>query len=244
MKHIQHKPVIGITMGDAVGIGPEILVKTLSESDIFKFCKPVVIGDAQIIQHALNLLKIDMTINIIHTVGQGQFEPGGLDVLSVSNLDDPCAKLSAPTVQTGVAMQNYIIKGIDLALQNKIDALVTCPITKTAMKLAQSKFHGHTELLAHNTQTDEYAMMLSGNQLKVILVTIHIPLAEVSKHLSIDEIVKKIRLTQTSLIERFDIKKPRIAVAGLNPHAGEASMFGKEEEEIITPAVTCAQKEK
>ncbi len=244
MKHIKHLPVIGITMGDPVGIGPEILVKALNSPHIYTICCPVIIGDAGIIQEALNLLKTNLTINVIHDIAGCKFKSGTLDILNISTLDTQCVSLSAPTVQTGVAMQDYIIKGIDLCLQNKIDGLATCPITKTAMKLAQSKFHGHTELLAHRTHTDEYAMMLTGDKLKVILITIHIPLAKVPQSLSIDKIVKKIRLTHISLIERFGIRAPKIAVAGLNPHSGEASMFGCEEEEIIKPAVGLAKKEK
>ncbi|MCF6247441.1 MAG: 4-hydroxythreonine-4-phosphate dehydrogenase PdxA [Desulfobacula sp.] len=244
MKQIQQPPIIGITMGDPVGIGPEILVKALNTPGIYMLCHPVIIGDARVIQQALSLLKFDLAINVINHIEEGKFKYGTLDILNVSNLDIRCSTLSVPTVQTGVAMQDYIIKGIDLSLQNKIDALATCPITKTAMRLAQSKFHGHTELLAHNTGTHEYAMMLSGDKLKVVLVTIHIPLAKVPKALSIDKIVKKIRLTHSSLKERFGISDPKIAVAGLNPHSGEASMFGNEEENIIIPAVALAKKEK
>jgi 4-hydroxythreonine-4-phosphate dehydrogenase len=148
-----------------------------------------------------------------------------------------------PTRETGIAMQDYIIKGIDLALEKKIAGLVTCPITKTALKLAGSKFHGHTELLAHQTHTHDYAMMLAGQNLKVVLVTIHIPLSCVAANLTTEEIIKKIRLTHLSLKERFNILSPRIAVAGLNPHSGEAGLFGREEEDIIVPAVTLAQNE-
>ncbi|OGR50296.1 MAG: 4-hydroxythreonine-4-phosphate dehydrogenase PdxA, partial [Desulfobacula sp. RIFOXYB2_FULL_45_6] len=145
--------------------------------------------------------------------------------------------------ETGIAMQEYVTRGIDLALSRKIDGLVTCPITKKALNLAGSEFHGHTELLAHRTGTKEYAMMLAGKMLKVVLVTIHIPLAQVPAALSREGIIEKIRLTHTSLKKRFNIQKPRIAVAGLNPHSGEASMFGREEEDIIIPAVRSSQKE-
>ncbi|MBU2455299.1 MAG: 4-hydroxythreonine-4-phosphate dehydrogenase PdxA, partial [Proteobacteria bacterium] len=121
--------------------------------------------------------------------------------------------------------------------------LVTCPITKTALKLAGSQFHGHTEMLAHRTNTQEYAMMLAGKKLKVVLVTIHIPISQVSASLTTENIIEKIRLTHFSLKNRFNIKAPKIAVAGLNPHSGEASMFGHEEEDIIAPAVRLAKKE-
>ncbi|MCP4670299.1 MAG: 4-hydroxythreonine-4-phosphate dehydrogenase PdxA, partial [Desulfobacula sp.] len=145
-------------------------------------------------------------------------------------------------IKTGKAMLNYILKGIDLALENRIQALVTCPITKTALKLAGSQFPGHTEILAHKTNTKNYAMMLAGDRLKVVLVTIHIPLSKVAASFTTKSIIQKIELTHTSLKERFDIKSPRIAVAGLNPHAGEALMFGNEEEKIISPAVKLANQ--
>ena len=163
--------------------------------------------------------------------------------MNLSNLHFDYLKPLKPDITTGTAMQEYILKGIKLALKNHIQALVTCPITKTALKLAGSQFPGHTEILAKMTNTKNYAMMLAGEKLKVVLVTIHIPLSNVSVSLTIKNIIQKIKLTHTSLKERFNIKSPRIAVAGLNPHAGEASMFGNEEDKIITPAVKLANQE-
>lgn len=243
MKHSQPLPIIGITMGDPVGIGPEILVKALNDPKLYALCKPVIIGDSQIIKQALKLLNLNHCINTIDNPGQGKYLFNTLDILDTSNIDMNLSNLSRPTIETGTAMQDYIVRGIDLALNNRISGLVTCPITKTALKLAGSQFHGHTELLAHRTKTKDYAMMLAGKKLKVILVTIHIPLSRVPACLTMEGIIKKIRLTQTSLKKRFGIKTPKIAVAGLNPHAGEASMFGREEEDIIAPAVRLAKKE-
>ncbi|WP_299983475.1 4-hydroxythreonine-4-phosphate dehydrogenase PdxA [Desulfobacula sp.] len=243
MKHSHTLPIIGITMGDPVGIGPEILVKALSDPKLYALCKPVIIGDSYIIKQALKFLNFNHHINIIDDPRQGNYLFNTLDLMDISNINMDCSDLSGPTIETGIAMQDYIIKGIDLALANRISGLVTCPITKTALKLANSQFHGHTELLAHRTKAKDYAMMLSGNKLKVVLVTIHIPLSQVSAHLTIEGIIKKIRLTHTSLKERFNIKTPKIAVAGLNPHSGEDSMFGREEEDIIAPAVRLAKEE-
>ena len=234
-------PIIGITMGDPVGIGPEILVKALSDARLYDICKPLIIGDSHIIKQAFKLLNFDHDINIINESKQGKYRFKTLDIIDISNIDINYSDLLQPTVETGTAMQDYIIKGIDLAVDNCIAGLVTCPITKTALKLAGSQFHGHTELLAHRTNTKDYAMMLAGKKLKVILVTIHIPLSQVPAHLSIKGIIKKIKLTHASLKERFNIKSPKIAVAGLNPHAGEAAMFGREEEDIIAPAVRLAK---
>jgi 4-hydroxythreonine-4-phosphate dehydrogenase len=242
MKHSHSPlPIIGITMGDPVGIGPEILVKALNDSRLYALCKPLIIGDAHVIKQALKLLKSGHVVHIINDPKQGKYLFGSIDIMNISKIDIEYSDLLQPTIETGVAMQDYIIKGIDLALNNSIAGLVTCPITKTALKLAGSQFHGHTELLAHKTNTKNYAMMLTGKKLKVVLVTIHIPLSQVPARLSIEGIIKKINLTHTSLKERFNIKNPKIAVAGLNPHAGEAAMFGREEENIIAPAVRIAK---
>ncbi|MBU8909943.1 MAG: 4-hydroxythreonine-4-phosphate dehydrogenase PdxA [Desulfobacterales bacterium] len=243
MKNSHILPIIGITMGDPVGIGPEILVKALNNSSLYALCRPLIIGDSYIIKQALKLLSYNNHINIIDNPGQGRYLFNTLDIIDISNIGMNLSDLSGPTIETGTAMQDYIIKGIDLALDNHISGLVTCPITKTALKLAGSQFHGHTELLAHRTKAKDYAMMLAGGKLRVVLVTIHIPLSQVSASLTMDKIIKKIKLTHTSLKERFDIKYPEIAVAGLNPHAGEASMFGRQEEDIIAPAVRLAKKE-
>jgi len=241
MKHSHTLPIIGITMGDPVGIGPEILIKALNDPKIYALCKPLILGDSNIIKQALKFLNGNPEINIIHDPKQGKYLFNTLDIIDISNINMDGSDLSGPTIETGIAMQDYIIKGIDLALANRISGIATCPITKTALKLAGSQFHGHTELLAHQTMTEDYAMMLAGEKLKVVLVTIHIPLSQVSGHLTIKGIIEKIRLTHTSLKERFNITHPRIAVAGLNPHAGEASMFGHEEEDIIAPAVRLAK---
>jgi len=244
MKPLKNLPTIGITMGDPVGIGPEILVKALNDPKLYTICKPLIIGDSTIIQQALKLLNFNhKNINIIDDPKQGIYKFDSLDIMDISNININCSKLLKPNIKTGTAMQEYIIKGVDLALKNHISALVTCPITKTALKLAGSKFHGHTELLAQRSDTQNYAMMMAGEKLKVVLVTIHIPLSHVAASLTINDIVKKINLTHISLKERFNIKNPRIAVAGLNPHAGEATMFGNEEKNIIAPAVRLAKKE-
>ncbi len=230
-------------MGDPLGIGPEIVVKALLDPGINKVCRPVIIGDANVIRQAGQLLGSTFTINEVNDISQAAFANGVINLLGVSKLKfDPQVCLS-PTPETGMAMQDYILKGIDLALNKQIDGIATCPITKTAMKLANSKFHGHTELLASRTDTVDYAMMLAGNTLKVVLVTIHMPLARVSSTITTENIIKTIRLTDSSLKSRFGINAPRIAVAGFNPHAGEESMFGKEEEKIIEPAVRQATQE-
>lgn len=243
MKLSSPLPVIGISMGDPAGIGPEIILKTLNDPEIYAICRPLIIGDSHILKKAMDLLHLQHQLHIMDDPEQGYFKFKTVDLIDIPLVNILDFKPSVPCIETGVAMQAYVIRGIDLALSRKIDGLVTCPITKTALKLAGSDFHGHTELLAQRTGTKDYAMMLAGKTLKVVLVTIHIPLAQVPASLTREGIIKKIRLTHTSLKDRFNIKEPRIAVAGLNPHSGEASMFGREEEDIILPAVQVSKAE-
>lgn len=235
------RPIIGITMGDPLGIGPEILIKALDNPDIYSICRPIVLGDAGVLSRAVTLVGASVELNPVPLPKNGLYSYKTIDFLKVSDLQPDGSRLSSPTPETGAAMEKYILTGIDLAMTNQINGLVTCPITKTAMKLAGSKFHGHTELLAHHTQTRNYAMMLSGDTLKVVLSTIHIPLSQVPDQLSVQNILQTIELTHTGLKDRFDIKSPRIGVAGLNPHAGEEQMFGPEETAVISPAVSLAK---
>ena len=230
-------------MGDPVGIGPEIIAKVLNDPKVYEICRPLIIGDLYIMKKAFELKKSKLSINPVTSHDRGIYKFGTADILSLSNLDKNAAIPAEPNAKTGRAMLDYITCAVDLAMDKKIAAMVTCPITKTAMKMAGSKFHGHTELIAERTKTKEYAMMLAGDKLKVVLVTIHIPLSEVSQKISKEKIVKTIRITGDSLKTRFGIENPVIAVAGLNPHAGEDSMFGPEEENIIKPAVKQALDE-
>ncbi|MCP4114984.1 MAG: 4-hydroxythreonine-4-phosphate dehydrogenase PdxA [Desulfobacteraceae bacterium] len=237
------RPVIGITMGDPVGIGPEIIVSALEQPDLYSWCRPLVLGDQSVMERALALKASTLAIRRADTPENGRYDFGAIDLMPLSHLESKGLTPGAPTPETGRAMIDYITRGVDLAMDNQIQAIATCPITKTAMKLAESEFHGHTELIAHRTNTPKVAMMMAGDRLRVVLVTIHIPLAEVAPRLNREEIINTIRLTSNALTGRFGIKSPRIAVAGLNPHAGEDGMFGTEEEKIITPAVDQARKE-
>lgn len=237
------RPLIGITMGDPAGIGPETLVSAFSEPSLFEICRPIVIGDTTVMQAAVHLKQSEIWLQETKSPDKGIYSFGCMDILPMSRLSEKDIKPACPTSETGKAMIDYITTAVDLSKGKKIAAMVTCPITKTAMKLAGSAFHGHTELIAHRTRTDEFSMMLAGATLKVVLVTIHIPLSEVATQISTEKILKTIRITGKALKERFGILKPQIAVAGLNPHAGEDTLFGPEERDIIAPAVSQAEKE-
>ncbi len=242
MTHSQTRPIIGITMGDPAGIGPEILMKALLDPIISKICRPVVIGDKAILNKAIDILASPLTLFSIEHPDQVSDHPHHVNLIHTSHLDAGAALADPPTPQTGKAMEAYIIKAVDMAMAGEIKAMVTCPITKTGLKAAGSKFHGHTELIADRTHTSKFAMMMAGTNLKVVLATIHIPLAQVPGTLTREGISQTIDLTHNALAGRFGITKPKLAVAGLNPHAGEASMFGDEEQTLICPAIESARE--
>jgi 4-hydroxythreonine-4-phosphate dehydrogenase len=229
-------------MGDPAGIGPEIIVKALSRPDIYQACRPVVIGDKTIMEKAIALTGIPLSIHLICHPDQYAYRQGSLHLIETSTLSPHAATLSHPTAETGQAMEGYILTAARLALEGAISAMVTAPITKTGLRMAGSAFHGHTELIASKTQTPNYAMMLAGDRLKVVLVTIHTPLAQVADALTPAEVARIIDLTHASLKSRFGIAAPRLAVAGLNPHAGEDGMFGTEEADRIAPAIAMARE--
>jgi 4-phospho-D-threonate 3-dehydrogenase / 4-phospho-D-erythronate 3-dehydrogenase len=232
-----YRPIIGITLGDPVGIGPEIICRALEHPSVFEKMRPLVIGDVHILKKAAGIVNTSAVAVKIDTPANGAYVHGIIDVMDHSGLDDEPVQWGVPTIKTGRAMIDYINQAVDLAMAGEIDAIATCPINKAAMKLAGSRFHGHTELLAARTQTPVYAMMMAGKRLRVVLVTIHMPLKDVSRNLSAEKIETVISLTDESLKSRFGIVRPKIGVAGFNPHAGEEDMFGSEESEIIRPAV-------
>ncbi len=235
-------PRIAITMGDPAGIGPEVILKTLLQGDIYQVCKPIVLGDINVLRMVSKKLG-PLSFRTIKTPSEVTGSPGLVDVISVSNLKRDSFVPGRPTVPGGKAMVDYIIKAVDFNKDGQVSAMVTCPISKELMHKAGYRFDGHTELLASLTNTRDYGMMLANESLRVSLVTIHCALKEVPQRLNKGLILKTIRLTYRTLEEDFAIKKPHVAVAGLNPHAGEAGLFGLEDKEIIQPAVDEAKTE-
>jgi 4-hydroxythreonine-4-phosphate dehydrogenase len=228
-------------MGDPVGIGPEIIVRGAEDGFFLEHCRPVIIGDLNILKRSRDLLSASLTFNPVTDPEAGEFRPGKLDVICTSSLAAKNVRPGCPDRETGIAMVSYIRSASEMAMSHRIDAIATCPINKAAMRKAGYTYNGHTEMLAEWTGGKNYAMMMAGNRLRIVLVTIHVPLVEVPGILTIDSVFDKISLTRSSLQTRFGIENPKIAVAGLNPHAGEDGLFGSEEEKIILPAVERAQ---
>jgi len=236
-------PLIGITMGDPTGIGAEIIIKALSASQLYRRCRPVVFGDAAILEREQLLLKSGISINIINEIKQAVFSCGTLDIFSLSNLDPDTVAHGHPDRKTGKAMGSYIVRAVSMALQGELDAIVTGPINKKSLQEGGYPYPGHTEMLAHLTNTRDVVMMLAGEKLRVVLVTIHCAVKQVPRLITTDSIVKTILITAAGLQGYFAIPAPRIAVAALNPHAGEGGLFGSEEQKIIIPAINQAQKQ-
>jgi len=236
-------PIIGITMGDPVGIGPEIIFSALEDPALYDLCRPVVFGDFAALENAKKYTGSKLKILPVDKPDAKIFKHGIINLINLSKLD-PCEIIPAkPTPQTGRVMIDYIKAAADMAVIGDIAGITTCPINKVAMQMGGSEFTGHTELLANQTKSTDFVMMLAGDRLRVALVTIHKPLKQVHKIISEEKILQTIQIVNTSLQERFGFKNPVIAVAGLNPHAGEDGIFGDEEKRIIAPAIDRAVKE-
>ena len=235
------RPLVGITMGDPVGIGPEIVLKALDDAAVYEICRPLVFGDPPWLRTVAENLGSPLRLNLVTAPDEGIYCPGSVDIVTVSNLSPGTIKWGEPTVQTGRAMVDYILRAVDEAMAGALDAVVTCPINKKAMASAGFDFPGHTEMIARRTGVSNVGMMLAGENLRVVLVTIHVPITRVPALLSEARILETILLTDRSLKDRFGITRPRLAVAALNPHAGEEGMFGDEEEVVIAPAISRAE---
>jgi len=224
-------------MGDPVGVGPEIILLALSSPSIYQVCRPLIFGDIRILNAAQDCTASRLRLKSVTSPEAGSYNCGSIDILNLSELDPQKTSWGRPTIESGKAMVHYITTAIDMATKNHIAAITTCPINKQAMQVAGFRYNGHTELLAERTNTDIFVMMLAGGRLRVALVTIHIPLKSVPAKLSTEQIIQTISVTNKALCDRFGCQTPRIAVAGLNPHAGEGGLFGDEEEKVIAPAI-------
>ncbi len=249
MSSYKKRPV-AITMGCPAGIGPEIVVKALLGSDNASPPSPsmpswgrVIIGDLEILRQTAENLGFQPDFRIWNPEEPVLSESRqSIYVLPVTSISPRELCLGRPSALTGEASYRYISTALDLAIDKKVAAIVTAPISKEGLKLAGINFPGHTEILADRCGCSSFAMMMAGKRLRVVLVTIHVPLSKVTGLLNKEAILDTLRLTWQSLLADFGLNAPRIGIAGLNPHAGEDGMFGREEQDIITPAVQRARE--
>ncbi len=229
-------PIIGISMGDPSGIGPEILIKALSTPKIYRLCRPLIVGDGKVISFALNRLNISLKLNCVHNPSDGVYEHGTLDVLDFDfiNLDKLC--IGENNKESGRAAFLSVKALIDEAMAGRIDATVTAPISKEALKLAGYPYPGHTEIYAALTGSSAHTMLLAHENLRVVHVSTHVSLTEACQKVKKARVLEVISFAYNACLA-LGIDKPTVAVAGLNPHSGENGLFGFEEQNEITPAI-------
>jgi 4-phospho-D-threonate 3-dehydrogenase / 4-phospho-D-erythronate 3-dehydrogenase len=235
------KPIIAITMGDPASIGPEIAVKALLENKIHAICKPLLVGDAKVVDQIISLLKLPATIHAIKAVKEAAFQPGTIDVLDLDNTDISKLVFGEISAMSGNASFEAVKKAIELAMAGEVDATVTGPINKKSINEGGHHFAGHTEIYAHYTGTKKYAMLLVEDKMKVIHVSTHVSLRQAVDLVKKDRILEVIELLYNGM-KSLGETNLKIGVAGLNPHAGDNGLFGTEDDGEILPAVTEAIK--
>jgi len=234
-------PLVAVTMGDPAGVGPEIIAKTFADPDFRGENRALVVGDAPRLQRAADLLGLELHADVVADPEEAGFEEGTVDVVQVGELPEglPFGELDA---RAGAAAFEYVERAIELASGGKVAAIATAPLNKEAMHLGGYRYPGHTEILAELTGTEDYAMMLVTPELKVIHVSTHVALREAIERATTERELAVIRLAQESL-RKLGVERPKIAVAGLNPHAGEHGLFGNEDADRIEPAVERAKED-
>lgn len=233
------KPVIGVTMGDPTGVGPEVILKALQSP--LPCCRVIVLGDLAVLRETATRLASSLHPYPWQVGDALPTDARHIPVLALSHLAPADRIPGHPTCAGGEASYRYVESGVRFTLDGTLDGLATAPISKAMWQASGHLYPGHTELLAALTDTAEVRMMLAGKQLRVILVTTHMPLAQVPRALSCERIAKTITVAATHLRRFYGLSQPRLAVAGLNPHAGEAGAFGDEEQRLIQPAVERAR---
>jgi 4-phospho-D-threonate 3-dehydrogenase / 4-phospho-D-erythronate 3-dehydrogenase len=230
------RPIIAITMGDAAGVGPEIVVKVLGLKRIYSICRPLVVGDSGVLSGTISSLKSALTLHPVKTADEANGEFGSIDLIDLKNLGPKEVIPGQLSTRCGKAAMEYIEEATRLTLQGKVKAIVTTPINKEATIRAGYGDVGHLEYFARITQTAEYATMLASGSLRVVHLTTHYSLKEACEKVRRERILGKLRLTHNSF-RQWGMEHPRIGVAALNPHGGEGGLLGSEEIEQIIPAV-------
>ncbi|MBT3605383.1 MAG: 4-hydroxythreonine-4-phosphate dehydrogenase PdxA [Candidatus Latescibacteria bacterium] len=237
---LEERPLLGVTMGDACGVGPEVILKALAHKEMYEICRPFVIGHTEFLKRDMAIAKVDLDIQIIDQPQDGQFQCGVVDIWQPIDVDASKVEIAKVCPEAGRAAAEWVMAAIDLAMTNEIDGIVTAPLNKEAMNLAGYDYAGHTELLAERTGAPIAHLMLASERMNVAHVTGHIPLNEVTQRLNTDLIYNTIELMRNALVA-MGRENPKLAICGVNPHAGENGIFGKEDAEVIVPAVTRAQ---
>jgi 4-hydroxythreonine-4-phosphate dehydrogenase len=236
-----YRPLLAITLGDPAGIGPEVILKALAHPSVFATCRPLVIGDRRILARAAGWLgQAPPHFTPVDAPGAGTFAAGTVPLLDLNNADPAAIPPGQVSAAAGRAAVEAVFRACDLALAGAVDAVVTAPLNKEAMHLAGFRYPGHTELLAERTGAQRVSMLLVGPKLRVVHVSTHVALAEAIRRVQRGRVLEVIELAHRSC-RALGIASPRIAVAGLNPHASEGGLFGDEEARAVVPAIADAR---
>jgi len=234
------RPLLAITMGDPAGIGPEIVLQALTHDDVFERCWPLVIGDRRILERAAGWLGPTPRFEVVADPVNGAYEPGRVTVLDLENAPPDRIPVGEASAAAGAAAVAYVFRACDLAMAGEVDAVVTAPLNKAAMHLAGYEYAGHTELLTERTGAERVSMLLIGPNLRIVHVSTHVALEEAIARVTPQRVDDVIQIAHDAC-RALGIARPRIAVAGLNPHASEGGIFGNEEAERIEPAIRAAR---
>jgi len=236
------RPLLAITLGDPAGIGPEVVLKALAHTDVFARCRPLVVGDRRILRRAAGFLDSPLPpLEEIDDPASGVYAPGSLSLLDLRNADPAQIPLGQMRAAAGRAAVEYVCQACDLALDGAVDGIVTAPLNKGAMHKAGFTYPGHTELLAERTGAERISMLLVGPKLRVVHVSTHVSLAEAIRRVTTARVLDVIALAHGAC-QSLGISQPRIAVAGLNPHASENGLFGNQEAGQVQPAIEQARQ--
>ncbi len=236
-----YRPTIAITMGEPAGIGPEVIVKALTDPVLRHRAKFVIYGMNELLSYAADLAEHNVFWWRDPINGAPKHYTQDVVVVDYDEYAMLHTDVQGPSKLGGEASMRFCVDAIEAALKGYVDAVVTAPIAKESWHMAGFKYPGHTELFAERTHAKQFAMMFAGGPIRVVLCTVHVPLLAVWNVLNIGAIFRPIELVHKALVEWFDIPRPRIAVCGLNPHAGENGAFGDEEKRLITPAMIMAR---
>jgi 4-phospho-D-threonate 3-dehydrogenase / 4-phospho-D-erythronate 3-dehydrogenase len=240
MEGRETRPLIAVTMGDPAGIGAEVSLKALLEPETYDMCRPLIVGALGVLEWMRDVLQSDQHLYAVSKPAAGRFTPGTVDVLDLSAEHPGPFPLGVAAKDNGAAAVAYVEKAIALAMAGEVDAIATAPLNKEAMRAAGFPYDGHTELLAVKTGTKVYTMMLASGDFRVFHVSTHVSLRGAIERAKKARVLQVIELAHRE-IQRMGVTEPHLAVAGLNPHAGEHGLFGDEEIHEIGPAVEEAQ---
>jgi 4-phospho-D-threonate 3-dehydrogenase / 4-phospho-D-erythronate 3-dehydrogenase len=236
-------PILGITIGDPAGIGPEITLKALQEKELYEISRPLVIGSRKVLERTAEQMGQAVSLHTVQHPEEGLYTYGTVDVLDVDNVDVTALQMGVVQAECGKASFEYIKQATEMALRQEIDAIVTAPINKEALKAGNVPYIGHTEMLADLTKAEREMTMFSIENVKIFFLTRHVSLAEACRKINdADFVLRGIRQAYEALRTLVETK-PKLAVAGLNPHSGEGGLLGMEEIVAIRPAVERAREE-